>query len=61
MKQTIKIYLEQEDVKKLKQKALDSGFDGKGAVSHYIEKISREPVVFVDKNLKSALKLFAIK
>lgn len=61
MKQSIKIYLEQEDLKKLKEKAEESGFEGKGAVSHYIEKISKEPVIFADKNLKSALKLFAIK
>lgn len=56
MKKTIKIYLEEEDEKKLKLKAEALGFTGKGAISHYIEKISREPVAFLDENVKAVLK-----
>jgi len=57
MKQSIKIYLEEEDYKKLKTKAEALGFIGKGSVSHYIEKIAREPVVFIDENSKAIFKL----
>lgn len=60
-KQIIKVYLEEDDVKSLQRKATDSGFIGKGAISHYIEKVAKEPIVFLDNNLKSALKMFALK
>ena len=55
MKKTYKIYLEERDYKKLQAKAVALGFKGRGFVSHYLEKISREQVAFLDENLKSVL------
>ena len=55
MKQSIKIYLEPEDLKKLKQKAEALGYTGKGGLSHYIEKVAREDVCFMDSNVKTIL------
>jgi hypothetical protein len=51
MKRTIKIYLEPEDITKLKAKA----GTGRGAISEYIRKIAREPIVFLDSNAKELL------
>jgi len=56
-KKTYKIYLNDEDYKKLQFKA---GF-GRGAVSHYIEKIARESIVFLDDNTKTMLKALDLK
>jgi len=60
MKQTIKIFLEPEDIKKLKEKAEELDFKGRGAVSHYIEKISREQICFLDSNVKLILKTLSL-
>ena len=61
MKKPIKIYLEGSDEADLKIKAEECGFIGRGAVSHFIEKICREPIIFMDKNAKSMLKALALK
>ena len=61
MKKEFKIYLEPESYEKLKRKALEMGFNGKGSVSHYIEKISNEPVVFMDSNVRTILELLKLK
>lgn len=57
MKRTVKIYLETEDLNRLKQKA----GTGRGAISLYIKKIAREPVVFLDENAKTMLKALDLK
>jgi len=54
MKKAIKIYLEPEDEKSLKQKA-EALFPGRGSVSLYISKIASEPVAFLDSNVKAVL------
>jgi len=61
MKQTIKIYLEPEDLKKLIKKANESGFSGRGALSYYIEKIAKEPIAFLDENVKALLRSINLK
>lgn len=55
MKKAIKVYLESADEKNLKQKAEVLFGNGRGIVSKYIEKISREPVVFIDDNVLKVL------
>ena len=61
MKQTIKIYLEEQDLQKLKSKATQSGFEGRGYITRFIEKVSREPIVFLDSNTKTMLKALDLK
>jgi len=55
MKLIHKLCLEPEDFKKLKEKAAKSGFNGRGAVSHYITKICKEDICFLDENVKALL------
>jgi len=61
MKNTYKIYLEEGDYRKLLAKAKEIGLEGRGATSHYIEKICKEPVVFLDNNARQVLKLIGLK
>ena len=42
MKEPVKIYLNSETKKKLMQKASETGFYGRGALTKFIEKISSE-------------------
>jgi len=57
VKKTIKIYLEENDLKLLKEKTGTS----RGSISHYIQKIAREPVCFLDENAKVLLKALDLK
>jgi len=57
MKQPLKLYLTSETIEKLKQKAAAAGFDGRGAIALYVEKIAKEPVVFMDNNVSVMIKL----
>lgn len=61
MKQQLNLYLEREDIKKLIKKANESGFTGKGAISRYVEKIAREPICFLDDNVKALLRSINLK
>ena len=54
MKKTIKIYLDEQTNKNLKQKA-NALFTGRGSVTRYIEKIANEEIVFLDDNVKAVL------
>ena len=56
MKQPIKIYLDSETKKKLLEKAIETGFYGRGALTRFIEKISAEDICFLDENLRKMLK-----
>jgi len=56
MKQPIKIYLDSETKKKLLEKANETGFYGRGALTRFIEKISVEDICFLDENLRKMLK-----
>ena len=55
MKQEIKIYLEREDLEKLKSKALSSGYSGKGFLSHYLSKVANSEIAFLDSNVRAIL------
>ncbi len=57
MKQPIKIYLDSETKKELIKKANETGFYGRGALTKFIEKIAREDICFLDKNLRKMLKV----
>ncbi|MBM3228559.1 hypothetical protein FJZ20_01585 [Candidatus Pacearchaeota archaeon] len=62
MKQPIKIYLNFETKKKLMQKADETGFSGRGALTKFIEKVAAEDICFLDDNLRKMLKaLFPTK
>jgi len=61
MKKPIKIYLEQEDINRLKDKANAIGFTGRGSISRYIEKLSRESVIFLDSNCKAMLEALKLQ
>lgn len=56
MKQPIKIYLDSETKKKLLEKANETGFYGRGALTRFMEKISVEDICFLDENLRKMLK-----
>jgi len=56
MKEPVKIYLDFETKKKLMQKANETGFYGRGALTKFIEKISAEDICFLDDNLRKMLK-----
>lgn len=57
MKQPIKVYLDFETKKKLMQKANETGFYGRGALTRLIEKIATEDICFLDENLRKMLKM----
>ena len=57
MKQPIKIYLDFETKKKLLQKADETGFYGRGALTKFVEKIAVEDICFLDENLRKMLKV----
>ncbi|MFC1710883.1 hypothetical protein ACFLZJ_01875 [Nanoarchaeota archaeon] len=57
MKQPIKIYLDSETRRKLMQKADETGFSGRGALTKFVEKIASEDICFLDDNLRKMLKL----
>ena len=56
MKEPVKIYLNSETKKKLMQKANETGFHGRGALTKFIEKISAEDICFLDENLRKMLR-----
>lgn len=56
MKQPIKVYLDSETKKKLMQKASETGFNGRGAMTKFIEKIAAEDICFLDENLRKMLR-----
>jgi len=62
MKQPIKIYLEFETQKRLLKKANDTGFNGRGALTRFMEKVAAEDICFLDDNLRKMLRaLFPAK
>jgi len=56
MKQPIKVYLDSETRRKLLQKASETGFQGRGALTKFMEKIAIEDICFLDENLRKMLK-----
>jgi len=62
MKRPIKVYLDSETQKKLLEKANETGFNGRGALTRFVEKIAVEDICFLDDNLRKMLKaLFPAK
>jgi len=61
MKKTIKVYLEIEDINKLKQKAQEVGIDGRAWLTRYLEILSKEDIAILDQNLKKVLRLIDLK
>lgn len=62
MKQPIKIYLDPETQKRLLKKANETGFNGRGSLTKFIEKIAAEDICFLDDNLRKMLRtLFPAK
>jgi len=56
MKQPFKIYLDSETKRKLIQKANETGFYDRGAITKLIEKIANEDICFLDENLRKMLR-----
>ena len=56
MKRPVKIYLDSETQKKLLKKANETGFNGRGALTKFVEKIAVEDICFLDDNLRKMLK-----
>lgn len=61
MKRRIRIYIEPEILRKLEAKAKEKGFEGRGAISRYIEKVAMEPICFLDENVKALLRVLPIE
>ena len=61
MKKEFKVWLEPEDYEKLRSKAEEMGFVGRGAVSHYVEKICKESICFLDSNVREVLRVLNLK
>lgn len=60
-KKPLKIYIEESDEHKLKIKAEQLGFIGRGSLSRYISKVAREPICFIDENVRAMLKALNLK
>ena len=56
VKHEYKLYISDEDLNRLRDKAKSIGIEGRGAIGHYIVKIAREPIAFLDANLLAMLK-----
>jgi len=61
MKHTIKIYIEEEDARRLRGKASECGFNGRGALSYYITKIAREQIAFLDENVIKLMRAIKVQ
>lgn len=60
-KQSVKIYLTQEELKHFHSKADALGFSGKGKLSHYFSFISSKDLIVLDENTKRLLKALDLK
>lgn len=61
MKKKYYFYIDESDYRLLRQKVLEAGFSGRGSLSYFLAKVSREPIVFLDSNLKNFTGLFELK
>jgi hypothetical protein len=61
VKRITKVYLEELELKNLEDKARDLGFIGRGWLSHYLSKMASQPVIILDKNLRTALEALKLK
>lgn len=61
VKTQFRLYLEEHDLLLIKQKALESGFEGRGWLSAYLHKIAISDLAFLDSNVKKILTQFKLK
>ncbi len=61
MKKTIKVYLNEEELKLLKFKAEQMKIGERAWLSKFLEKIAKEDLIFVDDNVKKVLRLMDLK
>lgn len=52
MKRRYNIWMEPESMKQLLRRASEAGFDGKGGLSRYLERIAKQPICFLDDNVR---------
>lgn len=51
VKSELRLYLDEKDLKRLKEKASACGFEGHGAITFYIRKIANEPIIFLSQEI----------
>jgi hypothetical protein len=61
VKKEIKIYLEEEELKSLNERAKQKGFSGRGCLSHYISLIANNQIIFASDDVKAIVGLLNIK
>ncbi len=57
----VKAWLYPEDKQRLIHKAKRAGFEGRGSLGRFLQKLAREDVVFLDENVKRILKALELK
>lgn len=60
MMKPIKLYLETEDENKLRMKAAELGFSGRGWLSQFMRKVASSDLVFIDTNVEKLCHLFQL-
>ena len=55
MKQSLRLYLDKKDIEKLRESARQHGFEGHGALSHYISKVATSNIIFVTDEVLTLL------
>jgi hypothetical protein len=61
MKKELKVYLTNETESQLKKKAKEFGFEGRGWLTHFLEKLAPLDFAILDNNLKKILNLINTK
>ena len=61
VKETIKIYLENKDKQALLSKANETGFVGRGSLSHFLSFLAQNEILFLDGNVRKLLKVLDLK
>lgn len=61
VKKTIKVYLDEQTERQLKGKAQEFSIEGRGWLTHLLEKIAPEDLIIADANLKKVLKMLDLK
>ena len=58
VKQSYQIFLSAAQEQRLRTKASAAGFEGRGMMSRFIQKIADEEIIFMDLNAKKLLEMF---
>lgn len=59
-KESIKVYLDVKDKRKLLEKAEAVGLRGRGALSQFISFVAQNEIVFLDENVKKVLRCVSL-